>query len=138
MIESPVTYNTFWVIFLQQEPTVPSIYRLIRDFFLYKGVGSRTASTFIVTTTVFALAFPTFMNSMTGYVTKNSPFVQVPDGNFVPLSEFKGVVYVIRDGRRINMTDDYNVDDGTTVMPDGTMGMLFPSPPLLFLQRWGV
>ena len=116
MIDSPVTYHTFWVIILHQEATITSIYRLTREFFLYKGVGSRTASTFILITTIFALAFPTFINSMTGYTTKNGAFVEMTDGNNIPLVSFGNLFYVIHDGQRINLTDDYDVVDGTCML----------------------
>ena len=109
MAESPITYATFWVTFLHQEPTITSTYRLARDFYLYTGAGSPTASTFMVGTVAFALAFPTLINSMTGYVSDTSPYIRVEDGSMIPFEEFKQVAYVIHDGHRVNLKDDYPV-----------------------------
>lgn len=116
MTESPVTYATFWVIVLHQEPSFTSTYRLVREFSLHTRVGSRIASTFMVLTVVFVLVFPTFVNSMTGYITDNGPFIKMPDGNMVEFNKLKRVAYVINDDRRINLTDDYNVTHSTSSM----------------------
>ena len=117
LAESPMTYATFWVIFLRQEPTVTSIYRLARDFCRHAGTVSPTASTFIVGTIAFALAFPTLMNSMMGYVSKSGPFVRVENGSVNRFEDFKEVAYVIHDGHRIGFKDDYPVFRRSSKMP---------------------
>ncbi|SPO07045.1 uncharacterized protein DNG_09739 [Cephalotrichum gorgonifer] len=107
MTESPITYATFWVIFLHQEPTLVSTYRLMRDFLFRRGPGSITAAAFMLFTVVFLLVFPTFVNSMTGYKTTNEPYVKGFDQNMILLDKLDKVAYIVHDGHRINQTDDY-------------------------------
>lgn len=113
MTEASVTYITFWIIFLHQEATFMSIYRLASEFCIYPGTGSPLASTFILLTIAFALAFPTFVNSMTGYVTDSGPFIEVETGTMIPFSKFAKVAYIIHDGARVGLSDEYNVVDGS-------------------------
>lgn len=109
MTEAPVTFATFWVVFLHQEATLPATYRLIREFILHRRPGSVTATIFIIITTIYILVFPTFVNSMSGYETFKKPYVEAADGNMLLLEEFDLAAYIIHDGSRINLTDEYIV-----------------------------
>lgn len=123
MIEAPVTYATYWVLFLHQEPTITSTYRLARDFCFYTGTRSPVMSIFVIVTTIFALAYPTFVNSMSGYVTDNSPYIEVETGTMVPLFNFTKLAYVIHDGDRVGLSKEYNVLDMTRgTSPCGSRG----------------
>lgn len=103
---SPITYQTFWVIFLHKEPTLFSVIRLTRDFVSYRRLNSIVAMVFMIATIIFALVFPTLASAMTGYTPVNKAFVQNENGNLVPFSDFQVVAYIIHDGSRVNLTND--------------------------------
>lgn len=106
MTEDPVTFATFFVVFLQPEPSLVATYRLIQDFSLHRRPGSIATTIFIPLGVVFTLVFPTAINSMTGYVTVNNPYIIGRDGKMLPFHDFERVAYIIHDGQRINETDD--------------------------------
>ncbi|KAI2464921.1 hypothetical protein F4781DRAFT_50200 [Annulohypoxylon bovei var. microspora] len=106
MDKSPVTYRTFWVIFLHKEPTFFSIINLMRDFISYRRLHSVVAMLFMIVTMAFILIFPTLASAMTGYTPVNKAFIQGKSGNLIPFSDFKAVAYVVHDGDRINLTSD--------------------------------
>lgn len=106
MTENPTTFATFFVVFLQPEPTLMSTYRLIREFSIHRRPGSIATAIFIPLTVIFTLVFPTAVNSMTGYMTVNDPYVEDRNGRMIPFSDFDRVAYIIHDGKRINETDD--------------------------------
>lgn len=110
MTEDPVTFATFFIVFLQPEPTLMSTYRLIREFSLHRRPGSIVTAIFIPLTVIFTLVFPTAVNSMSGYMTVNKPYVEARDGKILPFDDDMDMVaYVIHDGKRINETDDFIV-----------------------------
>lgn len=109
MTEAPVTYATFWAIFLHQEPTLLSAYRLAREFYRHRRPGSVAAAAGIVLAILFLLVFPTAVNSMTGYMAVSVPYVESRDGNMIGASAIDQVAYIIHDGHRIGKTDDYIV-----------------------------
>ncbi|KAH6621769.1 hypothetical protein C7974DRAFT_361696 [Boeremia exigua] len=104
----PVTFNTYRMIFLQNESLVLGIPRIIRDFSKRRGLHSRCAMVFIILTMMFVLIFPTLGSAMTGY--SGNVLAYVPDsaGNFVPFNNFSIVLYTVHDGTRINQTDDFH------------------------------
>ncbi|KAI1088581.1 hypothetical protein F5B19DRAFT_420375 [Rostrohypoxylon terebratum] len=104
MDKSPVTYGTFWRIFLHQEPTFFSVIHLTKDFVSRRRLQSATAMVFMIMTMIFVLVFPTIASAMTGYTPVNQAFVQGESGNLVPFSDFKVVAYVVYDGDRVNLT----------------------------------
>lgn len=122
METAPITYATFWIIFLEKEPSVFSIARLIRDFASPKRLRSMAAMIFILVTMAFVLAFPTLASSMTGYVVTTQAVVREPDGNLATFSNFNSVIYVIHDGWRINKTTDF------ILSPWGPVGSMAPYP----------
>lgn len=109
MIESPVTFATFFVIFIQTEPTLVGTYRLIREFCLHRRPGSIAAGIFIPVTVIFLFIFPTFVNTTTGYITVSNPYIDGYDGDMIRFEDFDKVAYVIHDGDRIGETEDYVV-----------------------------
>ncbi|KAI1770104.1 hypothetical protein F4818DRAFT_433974 [Hypoxylon cercidicola] len=106
MDRSPVTYQTFWVVFLHQEPTFFSILHLLRDFISFRRLSSVVAMIFMIATMIFVLVFPTFVSAMTGYTPVTKAFIQNDIDRLIPFSDFKVLAYVIHDGFRINMTTD--------------------------------
>lgn len=109
MTEEPVTYSTFWAIFLHQEPTITSTYRLARDFYRHRRPGSVASAAGILLSILFLLAFPTAVNSMTGYMPVSDPYIRSREGSMIGASEMDQVAYIIHDGERIGKTDDYAV-----------------------------
>ena len=67
---------------------------------------------FMVFTMAFSLAFPTLVGSLTGYKAKVDSFVKMTQGNYVPFSSFDYVSFVIYDGSRIGLRDNYIVKTG--------------------------
>ncbi|XXH01707.1 hypothetical protein Hte_008068 [Hypoxylon texense] len=100
----PVTYRTFWVVFLHREPTFFSIWYLLRDFVSFRRLSSVVAMVFMIATMIFVLVFPTLASAMTGYTPATKAFIQNDVERLIPFSDFKVLAYVIHDGFRINMT----------------------------------
>ena len=75
MEASPVTYRTFWVIFIQKEASMVSIVEIIHDFLFRRGLVSKTAMLFILLTMIFVFVFPTLASAMTGYTSNVAGFV---------------------------------------------------------------
>ncbi|OTB02088.1 hypothetical protein M426DRAFT_13927 [Hypoxylon sp. CI-4A] len=106
MDKSPVTYRTFWIIFLQKEPSLLAIWQLIRDFTAYRRLNSTIAMVFMILTLAFVLIFPTFSSAMTGYTPVPKAFVENEVGSLIPFADFEFAHYVVHDGDRINLTRD--------------------------------
>jgi hypothetical protein len=107
MVAAPVSYATFWVIFMYREPSIVSLYRLLRDIGPYRVL---TSMAFTFATVVFLLGFPTFASAMTGYVSKDRAYVIDTSGNLVKFLDYEFVAYVIHDGQRVNgLWADYPV-----------------------------
>ena len=104
-----IKYKTFSIIFLQKEPSVTSLFHIIRDFVFTQDPISKTAKVFIVASMTFVLGFPTFASAMSGYSGIIKAYVPGQDGNFIPFSDFAEVLYIIHDGWRINYTGEYPV-----------------------------
>ncbi|OAG01816.1 uncharacterized protein CC84DRAFT_1167962 [Paraphaeosphaeria sporulosa] len=105
----PVTFNTFSAIFLHNEPTIMSLFRISRDFTTRQRLRSKIAMIFMLVTMGYILAFPTIASAMTGYNGNVAAFVPDSSGNFVKFESFQPVLYVIHDGDRINKTKDFAV-----------------------------
>ncbi|KAF6825230.1 hypothetical protein CMUS01_09902 [Colletotrichum musicola] len=106
---SPVTYETFRTIFLQETPTLYSTWCLARDFVRSHGLRSRVVMVYVVCVAVFILAFPTLGSAMSGYQTNSGAFVRGYGGELIKYSDFDFVAYVIHDGWRVNLTGDFAV-----------------------------
>ncbi|KAI0011042.1 hypothetical protein F4779DRAFT_637798 [Xylariaceae sp. FL0662B] len=109
ILSTPITFATFFIVFLQQEPSILSIIRVIRDFSCRRGLVSKTAMTFMASSMILTLGWSTLAGSMSGYTTVNESFVRDPDGNFVPFYRFQPLAYVIHDGWRIGLSGDQPV-----------------------------
>jgi hypothetical protein len=105
----PVSYETFWAVFLHQEASPAKIYRLMTDASLYRVLRYKTVAVFTVLSLFLTMAFPTLASAMTGYVAQTAAYIKDSpgsDGNYILFSEFDLVAYVIHDAWRINMTED--------------------------------
>jgi len=116
MATGPITFNTYRTVFLQPEGSFVSIPCLVRDFSKRHGLKSRAAMTFMITTLVFILVFPTFGSAMTGYSANVESYVQDAARNYVRFSAFEYAFYVVHDGARVGLYDDYPV----SIRPHGT------------------
>ncbi|KAE9572776.1 hypothetical protein CGMCC3_g11228 [Colletotrichum fructicola] len=106
---SPVTYETFWTVFLDGSPTFWSTWYLMRDFSRSHGLRSRFAMVFMVVVAIFILLFPTLGSAMSGYQANSGAFIRGADGEMLKFSDFDMIVYIIHDGDRVNLTKDYPV-----------------------------
>ncbi|KAI0457980.1 hypothetical protein F5B21DRAFT_462399 [Xylaria acuta] len=109
METKPTTYAVFFVLFLEDGPSFLSSYRLIRDFVRYGGLPSRFSTVWILLSMIFVLAWPTLIASMSGYTPEMDAYVQDVDGNFVQYTEFQLLNYIIHDGWRIGLNEDYPI-----------------------------
>ncbi|KAH8756380.1 hypothetical protein F5883DRAFT_375815, partial [Diaporthe sp. PMI_573] len=106
----PVTYNTFWTLFMSSEVSLSAVTGLIRDFSSRRSLKSKPVMIFMVFTTIFILAWPTMISAMTGYDTNNMPYVTIAVGEHMLFHYFDPVLYVIHDGSRLSgLTDEYKV-----------------------------
>lgn len=105
----PVTFNTFRTVFLQNESLILAIPRVIQDFARHRGLQSRFAMAFIVFTMLFILIFPTLGSAMTGYSGNVEAYVPDSDNNNILFSSFRPLYYVVHDGNRVGLTDNYEV-----------------------------
>ncbi|KAK8103014.1 hypothetical protein PG984_016160 [Apiospora sp. TS-2023a] len=112
MQSAPVTYQTFRCVFINGDANVATPYRLAKDFIKRRRLISTTAMVFIVASTLFVLVFPTLAGSMTGYIGVMMSFVKDHNGKLIPFAKFDYVAYIIHDGQRVNLTDDYIVTYG--------------------------
>ncbi|KAJ3961204.1 hypothetical protein N0V92_002086 [Colletotrichum tropicale] len=106
---SPVTYETFWTVFLDGAPTFWSTWYLMRDFSRSHGLRSRFAMIFMVLVAIFILLFPTLGSAMSGYQANSGAFIRGPDGEMLKFADFDMIAYIIHDGDRVNLTKDYPV-----------------------------
>jgi hypothetical protein len=64
---------------------------------------------FMITTLAFIFVFPTFGSAMTGYSANVEPYVQDRTQNFLPFRTFEYVFFVIHDGSKVGLEDEYAV-----------------------------
>lgn len=103
MDTTPVTYDTFWTIFMRQEASLVSMVRVARDFSSRRSLRSKVAMIFMVLTMVLILVFPTLAGAMTGYASRSGSFIADQKGNLSPFAQFTPVLYFIHDGWRIGL-----------------------------------
>ncbi|ROV94215.1 hypothetical protein VSDG_05680 [Cytospora chrysosperma] len=77
MEHAPITYRTFWTYFMQSEASFRATVRMIRDFTSRRGLGSRIAMVFMISTMIFVMAFPTLASAMTGYTAKTEAVIKL-------------------------------------------------------------
>ncbi|KAG8157774.1 hypothetical protein KVR01_012436 [Diaporthe batatas] len=122
METTPVTYRTYWTIFMQNHASVQSIFRLVRDFTTKRGLRSKVAMVFMILTMVFVMAFPTLASAMTGYTANNEAVIKFGNGTQTPFENFNQIVAIIHDGGRVNLTDEYMVFKGSQPNQHQTCG----------------
>ncbi|KAI1380584.1 hypothetical protein F4677DRAFT_403956 [Hypoxylon crocopeplum] len=106
---APVTYAVFSTIYLQDEPSIFSTFRIARVFISGRGLKSKLSMVFIILSMLFLVGWPTFVSAMTGYTTIVEAFIPNYDGSYIPYSDFQPIAYIIHDGQRVNLTEDYMV-----------------------------
>jgi hypothetical protein len=119
METAPVAYDTFFTVFLEEEPSFRSTIRVIRDFTCRRGLRSKLAMVSIITAMIYVLAWPTLASAMTGYTSASGAFVIDTAQNLISFSSFVPVAYIIHDGWRIQRTGDFIV---TTSMGESSPG----------------
>ncbi|KAF5506281.1 hypothetical protein CGCS363_v005435 [Colletotrichum siamense] len=129
---SPVTYETFWTVFLDGSPTFWSTWYLMRDFSRSHGLRSRFAMVFMVVVAIFILLFPTLGSAMSGYQANSGAFIRGADGEMLKFSDFDMIAYIIHDGERVNLTKDYPVtfarsNYDTEQLLGNTLGEYYPN-----------
>ncbi|PVI05304.1 hypothetical protein DM02DRAFT_668505 [Periconia macrospinosa] len=105
----PVTFHTYRTVFLQDQPLLFAIPKLLKDFVYRHRLNSKAAMACILSTLCFVLAFPTLASAMTGYTTNMKAYVPDRAGNLMSFEAFQSIHFVIHDGDRINQTKDYLV-----------------------------
>ncbi|KAJ8132744.1 hypothetical protein O1611_g880 [Lasiodiplodia mahajangana] len=88
MTIQPITFATYRILFVDNEPSISSATRLFRDFIKFKRLASKLASVFLIYSTLLSLALPTLVGSATGYAPLNEGFIRAYDNNLVPISNF--------------------------------------------------
>ncbi len=116
MEKKPITLDTYRTIFLQNDTSIVAILRMIRDFAFRLRLQSIATMCFVVVTLIYILIFPTLGSAMTGYSANVGPYIPDRNGSFIPFSEWRRTAYIIHDGSRINLTDEYHVSH----LPQGT------------------
>lgn len=109
MAASPVSYTPYITIFLRVGPNAASIFTLLREFIFYRALGSKFAMVWMILSAGFVTVFPTWVSAMTGYTGKRGAFVTDINDNFISFSEFEYIEYVVHDGDRIGLNEDYYV-----------------------------
>jgi hypothetical protein len=109
MAVSSVSYGTYSTTFFHIGPNAASIYSLLRNFIFFRALGSKIAMAWIIISASFVVAFPTWVSAMTGYSGNRGAFVMDVDGNLVSFSEYRYVEYVVYDGHRVGLIDNYYV-----------------------------
>ncbi|CAI6339096.1 unnamed protein product [Periconia digitata] len=144
----PVTFSSFRAVFIEQTPSIYSIGRLIRDFSTRKILRSKPAMTFIVTSMIFVLSFPTLANSMSGYTTAVSASIKDYNEDTIPFKKFELLILIVHDGDRLNKSKDYAVtyqyQFGDTLPDEAhyTLNWLrrssnFNQNPLTYIEEYG-
>ncbi|KAK4182960.1 hypothetical protein QBC35DRAFT_394917 [Podospora australis] len=111
MQRKPVSYRTYHAVFIRQESSFLTVYRLLCKHGVSTVLGSRVATVFMATTLCWILAFPTLTSAMTGYTANTEPFVRdiSERSNYKPFQAFDIVAYTLRNSNRVNLTEPYFV-----------------------------
>ncbi|KAF2670615.1 hypothetical protein BT63DRAFT_413321 [Microthyrium microscopicum] len=109
MATSAISIPTYRTIFLHREPSVWSTLMLIEDFIRHRALSSKPAMLWMITSLLFIISYPTLSSAMTSYSPQTSPYVQSYNGDYNQATSFHPILYVIRDGSRVNMTNDYAI-----------------------------
>lgn len=106
---APITFRAYRTVFMPNKNVLMAIPSMVMDFLRGRALQSKMAICFIVFTMAFTVVFPTFAGAMTGYSANAKAYINATDGNFVPFDAFRRLTFIIHDGSRVNLTDDYAV-----------------------------
>lgn len=101
MENSDVSHGTFSAITLQHN-TISSLLILARDFFKTSGLRAKLVMAWIIFAASFVLFSSTWLSAMTGYTADIVPYVLDNQNTFVPVGNFKPVIYTIVDASRFD------------------------------------
>jgi hypothetical protein len=76
-----------------------------------KGLHSKAAMTFMVSSMIYIFSFPTLASAATGYTASIKAYV--PDrrnSNYIRFDQFALLLYIVHDGERINQNSDLLVN----------------------------
>ena len=107
MRRGSVTYDTYWAAFMDDQPSAWQTLVFIRDSVTKHSGQPVGATIFVVLAILLVLSFPTMASAMTGYRAKTEGFITDWQGNLVPMSSYILAAYVIHDGSRVNLSDNY-------------------------------
>lgn len=107
MRRGPITYDTYWAAFMDDQPSAWQTLIFIRDSVTKHSSQPLGATIFVVLAILLVLSFPTMASAMTGYRAKTEGFITDVQGNLVPISSFILAAYVIHDGSRLNLSNNY-------------------------------
>ena len=65
--------------------------------------------TFMVTSMIFVLAFPTLASSMSGYTTAVSASIKDYNEDAIPFEKFELLIFIVHDGDRLGKLKDHAV-----------------------------
>ena len=112
METGPVTYNTFWAIFIESAPGFFATVQFLRDTITGRSLLAKPAVFFMLWSMIFILAFPTMMSAMTAYDLTNRAYFrdEAGDNLMIPLEHFELLAYMVHDGKRAGLEfNDYPV-----------------------------
>ncbi|KAL9105657.1 MAG: hypothetical protein Q9227_009206 [Pyrenula ochraceoflavens] len=108
MEQQAVSYGTFEALtFLNVSGS--SIIKLLRDYYRHHGWRARFTFLWIIMSSIWVAAFPTYTGAMTGYSSNLAAFVTDYGGSQTPVNHFKLVDYQIKDAHRLNLSEPFNV-----------------------------
>ncbi|KAM7194553.1 hypothetical protein V8F20_007909 [Naviculisporaceae sp. PSN 640] len=109
MNKEPVSYNLYWTMFIQDQPSFQAVWQTIRDTCRRQTRRSKAALVFVILNMIFILAFPTLVSAMTGYRPNNKAFVLDHNKNLISFDKFVLAKYIIHDGHRMGHQHDHIV-----------------------------
>lgn len=109
MQTSPITYQGFQIIFLQDNATIFSTAYMIQNFFR-RRIRYITAMVFIVWTMIFIVMWPTLASAMSGYDGILNARIET-NGILVPYSDYKQAdcFELVNDGFRLGLASNYTL-----------------------------
>ncbi|KAM7210172.1 hypothetical protein V8F06_014449, partial [Rhypophila decipiens] len=115
MYKSPITYNLFWTIYMDFQPSLLGTWGIFRETILKSRTRSRLTAAFVVLSMLFIMAFPTLASAMTGYRPNTKSFVVDQVGSLVPFEAFSLAAYMVHDVSRIGLKDNQVIPFTNTV-----------------------
>ncbi|KAK4225069.1 hypothetical protein QBC38DRAFT_501674 [Podospora fimiseda] len=73
---TPVTYATFWKVYLERDSSLWAIGTLLSERSFYQSLRHKIVVAFTVFSLILTLVFPTAASAMTGYVTRTTPYIR--------------------------------------------------------------